>query len=290
MDTNKVYSPHSDSFLLVNEVSRLTGFSLTQLYYYERIGLIVPKRNEGNGYREYSMNNVHSLLLIKDLLKLNFSLNDIKKYFDHYTTSGTIELMNKAIQNIHEQIVELYRIRDSISYRLNAAERAREESRNQQIRLLDLPERGCLMVCEEEVPVADIDSAIMEYMQKHGLDLSILNLTDCYTLDISALNEYNAYRYKNIFLYSPVATYPVNYKLPAGKYVCVTYQGALENSRLYIPGMLRYIREHSLEQIGDPLEFCLIDDYFTEMEREFVIMLQIPVRKINYNKASLKNC
>ena len=36
------------TYYLIHEVSELSGLSLSQLRYYERIGLVVPERDEKN--------------------------------------------------------------------------------------------------------------------------------------------------------------------------------------------------------------------------------------------------
>ena len=59
-------------FMKTKEVEKLTGLSKQTLIWYEKEGLIRPKRNE-NHYREYTEEDVQLLRLIKTLRSMNVS-------------------------------------------------------------------------------------------------------------------------------------------------------------------------------------------------------------------------
>ena len=54
----------------INQVEELTGITKKNIRFYEEQKLISPQRNPGNGYREYSMEDVKQLSRIKLLRKL----------------------------------------------------------------------------------------------------------------------------------------------------------------------------------------------------------------------------
>lgn len=62
----------------VKDVEKLTGLSTKAIRLYEEKGLIRVERNPGNGYRNYSKENVQQLRLIQLLRYFDFSLLDIK--------------------------------------------------------------------------------------------------------------------------------------------------------------------------------------------------------------------
>ena len=57
----------------------LVGIARSTLLYYERIGIISPARNPENGYREYSQQDLHALVLIRQLKKAGFKLSEAHK-------------------------------------------------------------------------------------------------------------------------------------------------------------------------------------------------------------------
>lgn len=65
----------------VKDVERLTGLSTKAIRLYEEKGLISVERNPVNDYRDYSMENVRQLRLIKLLRYFDFSLSEIEEPF-----------------------------------------------------------------------------------------------------------------------------------------------------------------------------------------------------------------
>ncbi|WP_071394615.1 MerR family transcriptional regulator [Bacillus tuaregi] len=61
-------------------VMQLTDLTARQIRYYEEHGLVNPERSEGNR-RLYSLNDIDTLLEIKDLIDQGVNLAGIKKIF-----------------------------------------------------------------------------------------------------------------------------------------------------------------------------------------------------------------
>ena len=62
----------------INEVEALVGISKKSIRFYEEEGLLTPKRNSENGYRNYCGEDVETLLKIKALRKLGLPLEEIR--------------------------------------------------------------------------------------------------------------------------------------------------------------------------------------------------------------------
>lgn len=63
----------------INEVEAIVGVTKKNIRFYEEQGLLSPNRNKENGYREYSDNDVHTLLCIKLMRKLGVPVEEIRK-------------------------------------------------------------------------------------------------------------------------------------------------------------------------------------------------------------------
>lgn len=61
----------------IKEVETLTGITKQNIRFYEKKGLLSPQRNQENSYREYSFNDVETLMQIKLLRKLDVSIENI---------------------------------------------------------------------------------------------------------------------------------------------------------------------------------------------------------------------
>ena len=71
---------------MIKELARLYGVGTDTLRYYERLGLIRPRRGE-NGYRLYSLRDIYRLTIIRDLRQLGFSTDRISAYLDDLNIS-----------------------------------------------------------------------------------------------------------------------------------------------------------------------------------------------------------
>ena len=67
------------SGLKINEVEALVGITKKNIRFYEAEGLLAPRRNSDNGYRDYGEAEVETLRRIKLLRKLGFPLEEIRQ-------------------------------------------------------------------------------------------------------------------------------------------------------------------------------------------------------------------
>jgi len=63
----------------INEVESLAGITKKNIRFYEEQGLLSPRRNADNGYRDYSQNDIQTLQQIKLLRKLGVPLEEIRQ-------------------------------------------------------------------------------------------------------------------------------------------------------------------------------------------------------------------
>lgn len=70
----------------IKYVEQETGVSSQNIRFYEKQCLITPHRNESNGYREYSEEDIRRLKLIKMLRMLDISISQIQRIFNHQVT------------------------------------------------------------------------------------------------------------------------------------------------------------------------------------------------------------
>lgn len=67
----------------IKEAEVLTGISRQNIRYYEKMGLLNPKRDAGNGYRKYDEEDIGRLKAILLFRKLDMPLEEIRKLLDH---------------------------------------------------------------------------------------------------------------------------------------------------------------------------------------------------------------
>ena len=262
----------------IGDVSKLFHIGMDSIRYYEKIGLLTPYRDEENNYRLYSLEDLRKITTIREMLALNFTTAEIREFDENRSVSTTLDLFQKELNRINDQIVTLQQQKDDLKARIASVESSLALKEDSSIKVLDCYERPCIMISETNIPDNYVDFSLMKYMQSHPQRISTIGNCDCYTLDIEGSNpESDYYRTKNVFFYSKTGNYQSNYSLPAGKYLSLTYTGSLKQTKQLLPTMYQYAKNHRLKVIGDPIEFCHIDNYETNDENEYVTELQLPV-------------
>ena len=91
--------------MTIKEVEERTSLSRSNIHFYEKEKLIEPSRNESNGYRDYSENDVENIKKIAYLRTLGISIEDIRSIIsEKVTLQEIIEKQNEVLKN---QITDL---------------------------------------------------------------------------------------------------------------------------------------------------------------------------------------
>lgn len=91
--------------MTIKEVEERTGLSRSNVRFYEKEKLIEPSRNESNGYRDYSDNDVENIKKIAYLRTLGISIENIRSVIsEKMTLQEVIERQNEVLKG---QITDL---------------------------------------------------------------------------------------------------------------------------------------------------------------------------------------
>ena len=109
--------------MTIKEVEERTSLSRSNVRFYEKEKLIEPSRNEKNGYRDYSENDVENIKKIAYLRTLGISIEDIRRIMsEKVTLQAKVKKQNEVLKN---QMIDLDKARfmcekmleeESISY------------------------------------------------------------------------------------------------------------------------------------------------------------------------------
>lgn len=121
--------------LSINQVEKMTGVSKRNIRFYEKEGLLLPRRNEENGYRVYDENDIWRIKVIKMLRMLDMPLEEIQ---------SVLEGDRRLSEAIVEQQTELERK----AKELQAAIHFCDEMKQVELNTLDVDK--CLVHMESE--------------------------------------------------------------------------------------------------------------------------------------------
>lgn len=91
--------------MTIKDVEERTGLSRSNIRFYEKEKLIEPSRNESNGYRDYSENDVENIKKIAYLRTLGISIEDIRSIISEKVTLQ--EMLEKHKEVLKNQITDL---------------------------------------------------------------------------------------------------------------------------------------------------------------------------------------
>lgn len=105
------------------ELASAAGVSAQTIRFYERRELLPAPPRLSSGYRDYPAEVVGTVLLIKQMQELGFTLREIE-YFTRLleeqprTPTERRQFVEAKLRNIDEQIKRLQQVRDELSARL----------------------------------------------------------------------------------------------------------------------------------------------------------------------------
>ena len=90
----------------IGEISKLYNIGADSLRYYEEAGILKPRRDE-NGYRMYSINDIRTLNILRELRSIGFSLNEIKAHLADFDLQAIINGAIGSVGTVMDSIVGL---------------------------------------------------------------------------------------------------------------------------------------------------------------------------------------
>ena len=115
------------NYYKINEISKLYRIGKDSLRYYERIGILNPKRDI-NGYRMYGFSDISRLNVINELKNLGFEIRRIKELLSERSVKSTMNMLDMEITEIDRKILELEVLKEKLKLRRINIEKEHSES------------------------------------------------------------------------------------------------------------------------------------------------------------------
>jgi len=108
----------------IGTASEKSGLPAKTIRYYEDIGLLSPGRS-GNGYRDYSLDDVHRLRFLQRSRGLGFSVEECRQllslYGDRHRESAEVKAIAEGkLAEIDRKIAELRELRAVLGHLVDA--------------------------------------------------------------------------------------------------------------------------------------------------------------------------
>lgn len=257
----------------ISEIAQLYGIGVDSLRYYERLGILQPRRNR-NGYRLYSLKDMYKLNLIRDLRQLDFSMEQIRAYLDGQTVDNTIRLLGQEADLVARQLRELQEKSVLLAKRLADLEEARRTVPGPIVQK-HLPARACVLFTQHITRDEEMDFVMKKLHRQHedklrdfgnqifgaflAMDELLAGTPNVYESVFSVLEEEEE----------------GDFTLPAGTYLSCFYRGPYEQNRAQVQRLLAHAAEKGLALAGQPFELYAIDNRDTVRPEEFLTEIQV---------------
>lgn len=264
----------------IKEACDVYGLSVDKLYYCEKLGLINPSRDPGNGYRIYGAREFQRLNVIVELREMGFSFGQIKEYLDEQTFSSTMMVMDEELRQIDAQMSFLNDKKSSIVGSMQRYALATTAAQQEEVTITHIPQRPCLVIAQDEIYYQDLPYATAKCAQKHGIRLRALHSNSLYVVDPDEpLRETGVFSPAVMLLkVDPLPCEP-DYVIEAGLYATCVFKGSLLRGPEIYEKIVRYVRENGYEVAGLPIESSPISEYETSKLDEFISCVEVPVRQ-----------
>lgn len=260
----------------INEISKLYGIGVDSLRYYEKVGVLKPRR-DSNGYRLYSLKDIYKLNIIRDLRRLDFSMQQIKEYLDNLSIDNTLEMLENEQELIQRQMEKLRATRLSIRSRMDNL-RMLSNVVTEEFTVKTFQKRLCLRLNAEITRDEETDFAIKKLQRRH--EDKVHDLGNQLIGAIPSMEDLNQGVYgvfRSVFFILDRKAKEYDFMLPEGQYLSFMYRGDYKLSPKHIQDVLAYAKEAGLTILGDPFELYHIDNRYTMRTEEFLTEIQVQI-------------
>lgn len=271
----------------INEISKLYGIGADSLRYYEKLGVLCPRRDT-NGYRLYSLKDIYKLNIIRDLRQLDFPMKQIKEYLERQSIEQTRHLLQEE-QQILRRRIEVLRAREQMLGRRIAALAAAAKQPIGICSVKTLPDRFCVRLSERITRDEEMDFAFQKLHQKHEDKIRDFgNQTIGATVSLGDLQPGVPNVFQNVFFILEDTAEAFDFLLPAGQYLSTYYKGDYVQSAERILELLQYAERAGLECPSDPFELYELDNRDTSRPEEFITQIQVRVAARSQKKGGVQ--
>ena len=262
------------NYYKISEISKLYDIGVDSLRYYERLGILTPRRDT-NGYRLYNLTDLYKLNLIRDLRALDFSMSQIKDYLDEQSAQNTLDLLYQEQALVDQELERLTIKKRIISDRIHALSKS-QEIKTGLVEIKTFPTRYCVRLNEHITRDEEMDLLIKKLHQKHEDKIRDLgNLTIGAFLSMPEIHQGIANVYSSVFFVLEKETSDYDFCLSEGKYLSCFYRGTYEQNADRSLELLDYAAKHGLQTTNEPFEFYTIDNRDTIQTSEFLTEIQV---------------
>lgn len=268
-----------EQLMKISEFARLSGISRKLLIYYDRYGILCPKRiDPDTGYRYYSYRQMDTANVIVSLRQAGMSLDCIRSYLTHKSPERLLNMLDEQQKHLKEQINTLVHINGMIQSRKTQILRG-ISSKAGDIFIKECPSENLFLG-----PVFP-DNYDLAYGWKYTADFyEACRLNNIQLgFSVNALVEFEQLQKKlwnmpsRYYCCLPKGQYKKFFTRPSGTYLIGTEYADFGCTDSLYRKMFNYIEKHNIVICGNSYEEYLIDEIAEEDMEHYLLQISIQV-------------
>lgn len=274
-------NPISEKLLSITQVAKYRKIPTERLRYYDRIGILQPDYVDPlTGRRFYSAEQCEKLGTIKELRKMNLSLQEISEYFNNRNLEKSQRILQKRYELLEEEIKEKLEISRVLAQKLEFIRKIGDmdfKLDTPQIKQLD--ERYALKGKRNKFRTGSTGIEFMKLEETIG-GTSPVVATNKVAMTISNSVLENAIDNSVcpiIFCTKEESKRSSFTTLPAGKYVCAYHRNCYSYLGEIIMKMRYFAEDNGCKLCDEGLMIYQLDITLTDIHDETIIEIQFPL-------------
>lgn len=260
----------------IGEIAKLYHMSTDTLRYYEKEGLLIPKRSR-NGYRVYTLFDSWKLNVISMMKRLGVSLAEIKAFLDQRSVEREKELLVEEAAYLSEQMADLRQQLEHIDQRLQVLDDAVDPSKLDCVHYVTYPKRKMIYIEQAISSDDEVDMAYSQLMHQNGGEWAVYNRDFAMILPLERLMKRAYNDYSQAVLLLPDEQIVYDGELSEGDYAVIRVKGPYTKVGEAYVHLLDRIRRDGKRVVSNALERYMVDVNHTSDPEEYVTELQVRV-------------
>lgn len=256
------------------QFAKLNNINKRTLQYYDNIGLFSPISKGDNNYRYYDFSQIMELDYILMLRKLGMSIEEIKTYLKSPTSSNFLNIANKKISEIDNEIKRLQMIKNDLKYKKQILTQCSNLS-NDIIKICE---------CEEEYLLISNTNIVNNSTEEVYNYLRETTSTDKQKLGYGSFINWNNilnnnYIYDGIFTCISSKDNSSNLFIKEkGKYLCAYHKGPWEQLPLFYKEIIEFTKVNRIQLMGYAYEIGL-NDFVELSDNELITKITVRMKE-----------
>lgn len=259
-------------YFKIGEISELYHIGTDSLRYYEKLGILKPKRG-ANQYRLYHTDDIWRLNVIRELRELGFSMEQIGAYLKNHTVNTTKDLLQDELRMIEEKKKKLADLQKNVEERVRMLTQC-EEKEMERVHFCEIPDRTCHYIDEGYEQDEEMDVLIKQLLNKNPEKLYIIGSNHIGSIiPAESARNHQCRDYTGVFMIDEEGDTVIE----GGNYLTISYRGNCEQNYRFLPRLFDYARDAGCKIASDVYEILWVDIHVSGIEEEHITELQVRV-------------